>query len=181
MGEAEHKAKAPDHVRCYVLTVSDTRTEDNDYGGQLVKELLQDAFHKVMGYSIVKDDKAKIQKAVQKLAQEPRVEAVLITGGTGISPRDMTVEALEEIFDKRIDGFGQVFRYLSYEDIGPAAILSRATAGVVQGTVVFAMPGSLEAVRLAMNEILLPELGHMVYETHKGAGAHPSAADEEEI
>jgi molybdopterin adenylyltransferase len=147
--------------------VSDTRTEDDDFGGQLVKELLTDNFHKVVGYSILKDDKAKIQTAVKKLCADPRVDAVLVTGGTGIAPRDVTIEALEEIFDKRMDGFGQVFRYLSYEDVGPAAVLSRATAGVVAGKVVVSMPGALEAVRLAMNEILLPELGHMVSEVRK--------------
>ena len=169
MGEAEHKEKAPDHVRCYVLSVSDTRTEANDFSGQLVKELLKDNFHKVVGYSILKDDKAKIQTAVKKLAADARVEAVLVSGGTGISPRDVTVEALEEIFDKKIDGFGQVFRSLSYSDIGPAAILSRATAGVIKQKVVVAMPGALEAVRLAMTNILLPELGHMVFEARKGS------------
>lgn len=167
MGEAEHKAAAPDHVRCYVLTVSDTRTEADDFGGQLVKELLTDNFHKVVGYSILKDDKVKIQTAVKKLCADPRVDVVLITGGTGIAARDVTIEALDEIFDKRMDGFGQVFRYLSYDDIGPAAILSRATAGIVAGKIVAAMPGALEAVRLAMNEILLPELGHMVSEVRK--------------
>ncbi|UCF80852.1 MAG: molybdenum cofactor biosynthesis protein MoaB [Acidobacteriota bacterium] len=169
MGEAEHKEKSPDHVRCYVLGVSDTRTEENDFSGQLVKELLKDNFHKVVGYSILKDDKAKIKTAVKKLAADDRVEVILLTGGTGISPRDVTVEAIEEIFDKKIDGFGQVFRSLSYAEVGPAAILSRATAGVIQRKVVVAMPGALEAVRLAMNDILLPELGHMVFEAGKGS------------
>jgi molybdenum cofactor biosynthesis protein B len=169
MGEAEHKEKAPDRVRCYVLSVSDTRTEENDFGGQLVKELLKDNFHRVVGYSIVKDDKAKIQTAVKKLAADDRVEIILVSGGTGISPRDVTVEALEEIFDKKIDGFGQVFRSLSYAEVGSAAILSRATAGVIERKVVVSMPGALEAVRLAMIDILLPELGHMVFEAGKGS------------
>ena len=164
MGEAEHKEKAPDHVRCYVLTVSDSRSEASDFGGQLVRELLKDAFHKVVGYSVLKDDKVKIQKAVEKLAADARVDAILVTGGTGIAPRDVTVEALVEIFDKKIEGFGQVFRNLSYADIGSAAILSRATAGVVQKKIVVAMPGALGAVRLAMADILLPEIGHMVFE-----------------
>lgn len=167
MAEHEHKAKAPDHVRCYVLSVSDTRTPDTDYSGKLVQELLRDNYQKNMGYALIKDDKELIQRALTKLKDEPRVDVVLIVGGTGISPRDVTIEACEALFDKTIDGFGEVFRTLSYEEMGTAAILSRATAGVIGEKVVVAMPGSLEAVRLAMNDILLPELSHMVYEVKK--------------
>lgn len=168
MSTLEHKKEAPKIVRCKVITVSDTRDEETDKSGKLMIQLLEEAGHHIADYEIVKDEGTLIREAVLKGCENPGIDAVLINGGTGIALRDVTIETVRELFDKEIDGFGELFRMLSYtEDIGSAAILSRAAAGTVQNKAVFSTPGSSGAVRLAMNKLILPELGHIVRELRK--------------
>lgn len=160
-----HRAEAPTGVRCYVLTVSDTRTEDNDEGGVLIQELLQAAQHKIVGYRVVRDEKVAIAEAVRIATDgidDP--EVICVTGGSGISARDVTPEALRPLITKELPGFGEVFRMLSWQEVGPATVLSRAFAGVMGRTLLFVLPGSPNAVRLAMEKIIVPELGHFVRE-----------------
>lgn len=168
MSTQEHKAAAPRSVGCMVITVSDTRNEETDKSGQLMKQLLQEAGHQTVRYQIVKDEPAEITAAIEAGGSDPDVAAILINGGTGISPRDTTYEAVEAMLDKEMPGFGELFRMLSYtEDIGSAAILSRAIAGTYRGKAIFSTPGSTGAVRLAMNKLIVPELGHVVRELNK--------------
>ncbi len=152
-------------MRCAVVTVSDTRTAASDRGGPLIVELLEAAGHQVARREMVADDAEAIGGLVCALAADS--DAVLVTGGTGIAPRDVTCEALTALFDKSIPGFGELFRVLSFEQIGAAAMLSRAVGGVVGRAVVLSMPGSPAAVRLAMERLLLPELAHLVWEARK--------------
>lgn len=164
----EHRNEAPGTVRCMVITVSDTRTPETDKSGSLMKELLEQAGHVIADYRIVKDEYGPIQQLIRHAAADPGIEAVLLNGGTGIAKRDTTYEAVRDMLDKEMPGFGEIFRYLSFaEDIGPAAILSRATAGVVGNTAVFSTPGSTGAVKLAMTRIIVPELGHVMREIYK--------------
>jgi molybdopterin adenylyltransferase len=165
--DLEHKANAPASVGCYVLTVSDTRTEDTDTGGRAIIELLAAAGHRVIGRAIVKDDADQVRDAIGRQLANPDVQAIITTGGTGISSRDTTYEAVSGLLRKRLDGFGELFRALSYEQIGAAAMLSRATAGTIDGRVVVSLPGSEAAVRLALEKLLIPELGHLVREATK--------------
>ncbi len=162
-----HKAHAPARVRAFVLTVSDTRTEATDTGGQLCRELLGAAGHEVAGSAIVRDEPALVEETVRRVAAEGAADVLIATGGTGISRRDNTYEAVSRLLDKRLDGFGELFRMLSYQDIGSAAMLSRATGGLHRGLVVFALPGSPKAVRLALEKLILPELGHLVSESRR--------------
>jgi molybdenum cofactor biosynthesis protein B len=151
-----------------VITVSDTRTPETDTGGRLAKSLLEEAGYRIAGYTIVKDDYEGIRELIHEAAGNPEVEAVILTGGTGISPRDTTYEAVSSLLDKHLPGFGEIFRYLSFtEDIGPAAILSRAIAGTSGSTAVFSIPGSTGAVRLAMERLIIPELRHVMREIYK--------------
>jgi len=157
----EHKSHAPKSVNCFVLTVSDTRTPQNDTGGQAIRELLEAAGHRVVGHAIVRDDAAAVTAAVtEQLATATQV--IITTGGTGITSRDGTFEAIDRLFEKRLTGFGELFRMLSYEQIGAAAMMSRATAGTAKGKAIFVLPGSPDAVRLAMTKLIVPELGHVV-------------------
>jgi molybdopterin adenylyltransferase len=162
MSVEEHKAKGKRSINCFVVTVSDTRDESTDQSGQLIKSLLLGEQHQLVGYRIVKDEPAQIEALLrQALANEP-VEAIIVNGGTGISPRDGTYEVIAGLLDKRLDGFGEIFRYLSYQDIGSAALMSRAVAGSAQGKILISLPGSKGAVSLAMEKLILPELRHMV-------------------
>ncbi|WP_041436623.1 MogA/MoaB family molybdenum cofactor biosynthesis protein [Thermomicrobium roseum] len=158
---------APRSVRCAVVTVSDTRTVETDTSGALIRERLERAGHAVVFYAIVPDEREEIGRLVDELVQRPDCDAVLLNGGTGIARRDVTYEAIAERIEKRLDGFGELFRWLSYREIGTAAMLSRALAGVYRGRIVIAMPGSTGAVRLAMDELVLPELAHLVFEARK--------------
>ena len=164
MSVDEHKRAAPASVRCGILTISDTRTEDTDGSGRAIVELLQEQGHIVSARSLVPDDPERIRGAVRAMLAREDVQVILTTGGTGVSRRDSTYEVVDALLEKRLDGFGELFRMLSYTDIGPAAMLSRACAGAVHGRVVFALPGSEAAVRLAMRKLILPELGHVVRE-----------------
>jgi molybdenum cofactor biosynthesis protein B len=144
------------------MTVSDTRDEGTDQSGQLIKSLLADEQHQVAGYRIVKDEPAEIEALLREALADKLVEAVIVNGGTGISPRDGTYEIIVKLLDKRLDGFGEIFRHLSYQDIGSAAVMSRAVAGSAQGKILISLPGSKGAVGLAMEKLILPELRHMV-------------------
>lgn len=164
----EHRAEAPDTVRCMVITVSDTRNEATDTGGQLLQSLLTENGYQVIDYTIVKDSYVGIRELLHDAAERPEVEAILLTGGTGIAPQDVTFEAVQSLLTKELPGFGEIFRFLSFtEDIGSAAIMSRAIAGTIGGTAVFSMPGSRGAVKLAMERIIIPELGHVMREIYK--------------
>jgi molybdenum cofactor biosynthesis protein B len=163
----EHKDHAPSSIGCMVITCSDTRTQETDTSGKLIRSLLEAQGHTVVGYHLVKDDPAQIQLWIARAAVNDAVQAIIINGGTGISRRDSTFEAVDEMLEKRLAGFGEIFRLLTYQDIGSPAIMSRATAGVIKGRVLFSTPGSENAVRLAMEKIILPELGHLVKELSK--------------
>jgi molybdopterin adenylyltransferase len=166
---ARHRREAPQRVPCAVITVSDTRTRATDAGGDLVEALLGQGGHTVVLRHIVKDEVAAIRAAFEEAASHPQVRAVLLTGGTGIAPRDVTPEALEPLLERVIPGFGELFRALSFQEIGAAAQLSRAFAGLRAGRVVFALPGSRGAIRLALERLILPELGHLAGEGTKAA------------
>lgn len=169
----QHREAAPDRVRVAVVTVSDTRTRENDTGGDAAEGLLRAAGHEVVHREIVKDDPPSIEGLLKGLLARADVDAVVTTGGTGISGRDTTYEVASRLIGKRLDGFGELFRMLSYEEIGSAAMLSRAVAGVVEtgaGSGFLAcLPGSSAAVRLGVERLLAPELGHVVFELRKHA------------
>jgi len=160
-----HRRAAPAHIRCAVLTISDTRTEDTDTSGRTISDLLQAQGHTVSARLLVTDDPDRIAAALDALLARDDVQVVLTTGGTGISRRDSTYEVVERMLEKRLDGFGELFRMISYGEIGAAAMLSRACAGLARGRAIFVMPGSEAAVHLAMEKLVLPELGHVVRET----------------
>ena len=164
---AEHKAQAPRIVRCVVCTVSDSKTPETDTSGRVLRELLQGAGHAVVGYQIVRDEPSQVHGVIHAACLNPEVQAVVFTGGTGLTSRDQTFEAIDGLLDKRLPGFGELFRMLSYQDIGPAAMLSRAQAGVRAGRLIFSLPGSPAACRLALERLILPELPHMVRELHR--------------
>ncbi|MBI1820381.1 MAG: molybdenum cofactor biosynthesis protein MoaB [Nitrospirae bacterium] len=167
MGYQEHREKAFKEVRCAVMAVSDSRTPETDTGGKLIIKCLQDQSHSVLLYRIVKDVPQEIQMTLEEIVMYEKIQAVILTGGTGLSRRDVTYETIENLMEKQITGFGELFRYLSYQEIGPAAMMSRATAGIYQGKLVFSLPGSEAAVRLAMEKLILPELGHMVWDVSR--------------
>lgn len=165
--DIDHKQQGPRSVRCFVLTVSDTRTQETDTGGRAVAELLVAGGHTVVSRAIVKDDAALVRLAVEEQLESNEVDVVITTGGTGIASRDSTYEAVDSLLEKRLDGFGELFRMLSYAQVGAAAMMSRATAGLARGHIVIALPGSEAAVRLAMEKLVVPELGHMVQQARK--------------
>ena len=167
MSVTEHRADAPLSVRCAVITVSDTRTDATDTSGRAIADLLSEHRHGVVYRAIVPDEQVRIRAALDEMVAREDVDVVLMTGGTGISRRDGTYEVVNARIEKRLDGFGELFRMLSYADVGPAAMLSRACAGLASATIVIAMPGSEAAVRLAMQKLLLPELGHLVREARR--------------
>lgn len=150
-----------------VITCSDTRTPETDTSGTLIMNTLKERGHSIASYHIVKDEPSAIRKLIKQGAKDRHIQAIIVNGGTGISRRDSTFEAIDGLLEKRLDGFGEIFRYLSYQDIGSAAIMSRATAGLYKGTVVISIPGSEKATLLAMDKLILNELGHMVHEMTK--------------
>jgi molybdenum cofactor biosynthesis protein B len=162
VSHVEHKAQAPTSIGCYVLTVSDTRTPETDSSGNAIRELLAGSGHVVTGGTIVPDEPDAVLKLVEHAIADPATQVIITTGGTGISSRDGTYEVIDQLLDKRLDGFGELFRMLSFAEIGSAAMLSRATAGTASGKAIFVLPGSQHAVRLAMTKLILPELGHVV-------------------
>ncbi len=160
----DHVAQAKDAVTCAILTISDTRTEADDKSGKIIHELLEDGGHSVGHYAVVKDEADEIRALIRKIAEDGDCHVILTNGGTGIAARDTTYEAVTSLLEKRLDGFGEVFRFLSWDDIGSGAMLSRAVAGVYRDTMIFCMPGSSGAVRLAMEKLIVPELSHLVWE-----------------
>ena len=165
MGVSEHRKEAVTGVRCAVITISDTRKPETDVSGRTIVELLEGDGHLVAKRQILRDEPKDVHDAV--IAQLGGVDVIITTGGTGITSRDSTYEAVVGLFDKRLDGFGEIFRMLSYGEIGSAAMLSRACAGVARGTAIFILPGSENAVRLAMTKLILPEIGHVVRELRR--------------
>jgi molybdopterin adenylyltransferase len=163
MSHQEHRRQSPDRVRCAVITVSDTRTPETDTSGQFMQQALTGHGHSISAYAIVKDEPEDIRRLLQHFIQAADTDAILLSGGTGLSPRDGTYEVVHACLEKELTGFGELFRYLSYQEIGAAAMMSRATAGVARGTVIVSMPGSSAAVRLAMEKLILPELAHMTH------------------
>jgi molybdenum cofactor biosynthesis protein B len=164
MGHLDHRAASPASVRVYVLTVSDTRTPANDTSGDAIAALLEEAGHAVAGRDLVRDEPEDVRAKVGAQLDRAETQAVIVTGGTGISSRDTSYEAVQSLLEKRLDGFGELFRMLSYQEIGSAAMLSRASAGLARRKIVISLPGSEHAVRLAMTKLILPELGHLVRE-----------------
>lgn len=160
----EHKASAPRSVGCFVITVSDTKTPQTDTSGRLIRELISGAGHRVSGSAIVRDEPTEVTRLVREACANGEVSIVVLTGGTGITSRDSTFEAVDGLLDKRLPGFGELFRMLSYQEIGAAALLSRAQMGVHARKIVASLPGSPNACRLALEKLLLPELGHLVRE-----------------
>lgn len=167
MADKEHLKEGPRQVGCAVITVSDTRDEASDKSGQLIRELLEAQGHQIVHYIVIKDVPLQIKGELAMQVQRSSCQAIILNGGTGIAPRDHTYDTVAPLLDKRLDGFGEIFRFLSYQEIGSGAILSRAVAGTYQGRVLFSLPGSTGAVRLAMEKLILPELGHMVGQLHQ--------------
>lgn len=167
LGADEHRDKAPKSVRFAVVTISDTRTEEDDLSGKAILEILEGAGHLGVKKVIVSDEPSEIQKVLREMIEDPQVQAVVANGGTGISKRDITLEAVSHFEEKPLPGFGELFRSMSFQEIGPAAMMSRASAFVSEGKLVFCIPGSQNAVRLAAARLIAPELGHMVWEANR--------------
>lgn len=154
-------------VPCAVITVSDTRSLEDDTGGDLIVEQLAGAGHPVARRVLVTDDVGAIRGALQAALAAPAIRTVIVTGGTGVAPRDVTPEAVRPLLERELPGFGELFRALSYKEIGAAALLSRALAGLCGSKVVFVLPGSRAALRLALEKLILPEIGHLAGESSK--------------
>ena len=170
----QHRDHAKDRTaRCAVLTISDTRIAETDAGGRAIIDALKQAGHTVSDYTLVKDEPTQIEAQLNSWLSPPNqppttshqpLDLIVTTGGTGIASRDTTVEVVRRLLDKELEGFGELFRMLSYEEVGPAAMLSRAVAGLAGQTLIFTLPGSPNAVKLAMEKLIIPELPHMVWE-----------------
>lgn len=169
MAHEEHRREGPSRVRVFVVTASDTRGEAEDASGRWLRGAAASAGHEVVGYRIVRDEPAALRQAIDA-AVAADAQAIVVNGGTGIAARDRTYEAVAGVIEKRLDGFGELFRMLSFQEIGSAAMLSRAVAGVFGGRAIFSVPGSEPAVRLAWERLIGPELGHVVRELEKDAG-----------
>jgi molybdenum cofactor biosynthesis protein B len=165
--DSQHRSADKGVVRCAAITVSDTRTLEDDKGGQTLVQLLEAAGHQASVRQIVPDEPTNIRQIVGHLIEDPNIDAILLTGGTGISSRDQTCETVAQMLTKPLPGYSELLRMLSYQEIGPAAILSRALGGVAEQTIVLTMPGSPAPVRLAMEQVILPVLGHLVREATK--------------
>lgn len=167
MSHSDHRATSPTSIRCAVVTVSDTRTLETDTGGGAIVSLLGEHGHLVVERAIVRDEPATLRALLDTLLARDEVQVVITTGGTGITSRDGTFEVVTGLLEKTLTGFGELFRMLSYAEIGAAAMMSRATAGLARGRMLIALPGSPHAVRLAMTKLVLPELGHLVREASR--------------
>jgi molybdopterin adenylyltransferase len=167
----EHRAQGPDAVAVAVLTVSDSRDADSDTSGRMIVDRMTAEGHEVRDHRIVQDEPELITAAIEEWVAGRRVDAIVVNGGTGISARDQTFETLSAIYQRRLDGFGELFRMLSYQEIGSAAMLSRSSAGVVNGIAIFSLPGSSNAVRLGLEKLIVPEITHIVFELRKQKSA----------
>ena len=159
----EHRSSAPISVSMYLVTCSDSRDSARDESGAVMRRLAEHAGHSVAGQCVIRDDAAALSAQIDQ-AITAGARAIIISGGTGLSKRDVTVQTVEALFEKNLDGFGELFRHLSFAEIGTAAMLSRACAGTYKNAVIFALPGSPQAVELALSKLILPELGHLVRE-----------------
>lgn len=167
MGYKEHKKQALKSVKVAVITVSDTRTKENDESGKYLMKSLEEKGHDIVSYCIIKDEKELIKDEIEKLVNNNEAQVIITNGGTGISRRDVTIDVAENLLDKKLDGFGEIFRYLSYKEIGSPAVMSRAVAGTVKNKILICLPGSLDAVKLAIEKLIVPEIGHMLWEVSK--------------
>lgn len=164
-----HKEKSPTHLAFGVITISTSRAQESktvrhisDQSGDIIAEMLQGHGHTVVSRQLIPDDKATIEKTIQKMLKSPKIDAIITTGGTGITPSDVTIETVEPLFEKILQGFGEIFRSLSYQSIGSAAVMTRAIAGVTKGKAIFCLPGSPQAVKLCLEKLILPEAGHII-------------------
>jgi molybdopterin adenylyltransferase len=164
MSHHDHKEQSPKSVSCAVIIISDSRTEATDESGRFLKERLAQAGHRVHSYALLKNDHRSIEETVHGLLGQPDLQVIITSGGTGASHRDVTIETLGPLLEKKLDGFGELFRFLTFQEIGTTSVMSRATAGVANGKILISLPGSLAAVTLALEKIILPEIGHMVRE-----------------
>ena len=167
MGLEAHRAASPPSLAVYVVTFSDSRDEQSDTTGELIREALVAAGHRIVGWCIWREDAEKLRGGMQALLGQGGFDVVIVNGGTGIAPRDHAYEVLAALYEREIPGFGELFRALSYAEIGSAALLSRASAGIAKGVLVFSVPGSRGAARLALDKLILPELGHLVGELRR--------------
>jgi molybdopterin adenylyltransferase len=163
----EHESQGPQSARCAVITVSDTRTVENDTGGQTVIDHLTAAGHTVAHREIIPDEPARMRPLLESLGRRDDVDVILLTGGTGISSRDRTYETVSGLLDKPLPGYGELFRMLSYQEIGAAAMLSRAVGGLLGRKVLLTMPGSPAGVRLAMEKLIVPQIPHLLREARR--------------
>ena len=164
MSYHEHKRLENKNIGCAVLVTSDSRTEDTDESGKLIKQRLLDHGHQVVYYTILKNDARLLKNKILELVQQDGVQVIITSGGTGLSHKDVTVDTIQPMLEKKLDGFGELFRSLTYQELGTASIMSRATAGIISGKVIICFPGSLGAATLAMDKIILSEIGHLVRE-----------------
>jgi len=167
MGYHEHKHLSPCKINCAVIVISDSRTADTDESGKLITSLLENCGHTITSFSLLKNDAKALSEKIKFILAKERPDAIITSGGTGASRMDLTIETILPLLDKKLDGFGELFRHLTYQEIGTGSILSRAMAGVIDGKIVICLPGSLEATHLAMEKIILPEIGHMVREASR--------------
>lgn len=164
MGYHEHKKLDNKNIGCAVLVTSDSRTEETDESGKLIKQRLADKGHQVVYYCILKNDTTMLKNKINELVKQDGVQVIITSGGTGLSHKDVTVDTIQQMLEKKLDGFGELFRQLTYQELGTASIMSRATAGVINGKIIICFPGSLGAALLAMDKIILSEIGHLVRE-----------------
>lgn len=162
----EHGPRENRKARCAILTVSDSRSFETDESGKTISVLLKASGHSVDHYQIIRNDPAALQEEISRLL-DSELDLIITTGGTGISRRDLTIESIEAMLEKNLNGFGELFRYLSYREIGPRALMTRALGGVAKGKILFALPGSTHAVETALKELILPELGHLLWEANR--------------
>jgi molybdenum cofactor biosynthesis protein B len=168
MAYQEHRKESATVIaRCAIITLSDTRSEQTDTSGKAIRESLTKAGHEIAHYQIVRDEPGEFEPLLRDLLQRENIDAILTSGGTGVSRRDQTISVVEKNLQQQLPGFGELFRMLSYEQIGSGAMLSRAIAGIANGKLIFSMPGSTKAVELAMEKLILPELKHLIFELRK--------------
>lgn len=167
MGYHDHKQTAPKKVNCAVVIISGSRTEQNDESGKFIMQTLKEGGHQVTSYDILRNDADAIRRKLGELLDDDSLQVIITSGGTGASRMDLTIETISPVLDKKLDGFGELFRFLTYQEIGTGSILSRAMAGVARGKVIICLPGSTAAVKLAVEQIILPEIGHLVREASR--------------
>jgi molybdenum cofactor biosynthesis protein B len=163
----EHRRDQRAEAACAILVTSDVRTHETDETGRIAIQILEDEGHKIAFYKIVSNDRVLIREAVEGFLTDDGVEVIITSGGTGISPKDKTVDSVAPLFEKRLEGFGEMFRRLSYEEVGHSALISRATAGTVGNKIIFCLPGSKGAVEMGLRKIIIPEIGHMLWELNR--------------